>query len=143
VLGGGSHNFLINGRTGVPCVRSFTHAARGLAADSSIDLALSGLEAALRGDWLRQPVERTEVAAALPEAGFETEGESSIELRDGTAAGGHGARNDLLGLEATFRRLKNSLVELGEGNDPERVPVPPTLKRVFDEVRARLLVGRD
>jgi hypothetical protein len=39
--------------------------------------------------------------------------------------------------------LKNSLVELGEGDDPERVPVPPTLKRVFDEVRARLLAGRD
>jgi two-component SAPR family response regulator len=55
----------------------------------------------------------------------------------------HGARNDLLGLEATFRRLKNSLVELGEGDDPERVPVPPTLKRVFDEVRSRLLAGRD
>jgi two-component SAPR family response regulator len=55
----------------------------------------------------------------------------------------HGARNDLLGLEATFRRLRNALVELGEGDDPDRVPVPPTLKRVFDEVRASLLAGRD
>src|SRR5207244_7723033 len=36
----------------------------------------------------------------------------------------HGHRNDLLGLEATFRRLRSALVELGEGEDPERVPVP-------------------
>ena len=55
----------------------------------------------------------------------------------------HGARNDLLGLEATFRRLRRALVELGEGDDPDRVPIPPTLKRVFDEVRASLMAGRD
>jgi hypothetical protein len=55
----------------------------------------------------------------------------------------HGARKDLLGLEATFRRLRRALVELGEGDDPDRVPIPPTLKRVFDEVRASLLAGRD
>ena len=54
----------------------------------------------------------------------------------------HGARNDLLGLEATFRRLRNALVDLGEGDDPDRVTVPPTLTRVFDEVRASLMAGR-
>jgi hypothetical protein len=54
----------------------------------------------------------------------------------------HGRRNDLLGLEATIRRLRNALVELGEGHDPDRVIVPPALERVFAEVRASLLKGR-
>ena len=54
----------------------------------------------------------------------------------------HGRRNDLLGLEATYRRLRGALVELGEGEDPERVPVPPALAHVFGEVRASLLNGR-
>jgi len=51
----------------------------------------------------------------------------------------HGRRCDLLGLEATARRLRSALVELGEGEDPERVPMPPALERVFAEVRASLL----
>jgi DNA-binding SARP family transcriptional activator len=51
----------------------------------------------------------------------------------------HERRNDLLGLEATVRRLRSALVELGEGDDPERVMVPPTLARVFSDVRAALL----
>ena len=51
----------------------------------------------------------------------------------------HGRRNDLLGLEATARRLRSALVELGEGEDPERVPMPPALERVFAEVRMSLL----
>jgi hypothetical protein len=51
----------------------------------------------------------------------------------------HGRRNDLLGLEATWRRLRGALVELGEGEDPDRVPVPPALAHVFAEVRASLL----
>jgi hypothetical protein len=55
----------------------------------------------------------------------------------------HGRRNDLLGLEATYRRLRSALVELGEGDDPDRVRIPPTLKRVFDEVRATLMAGRE
>jgi hypothetical protein len=55
----------------------------------------------------------------------------------------HGRRNDLLGLEATYRRLRSALVELGEGDDPDRVQIPPTLKRVFDEVRASLMAGRE
>jgi hypothetical protein len=33
----------------------------------------------------------------------------------------HGRRNDLLGLEATYRRLRSALVELGEGDDADRV----------------------
>jgi nucleoid-associated protein YgaU len=55
----------------------------------------------------------------------------------------HGRRNDLLGLEATYRRLRSALVELGEGDDPDLVAIPPTLKRVFDEVRASLRAGRE
>jgi two-component SAPR family response regulator len=51
----------------------------------------------------------------------------------------HGRRMDLLGLEATARRLRSALVELAEGDDPDRVPMPPTLERVFAEVRASLL----
>jgi hypothetical protein len=54
----------------------------------------------------------------------------------------HGRRNDLLGLEATWRRLRGALVELGEGDDPERVPIPPALAHVFAEVRESLLHGR-
>lgn len=53
----------------------------------------------------------------------------------------HGRRNDLLGLEATFRRLRSALVELGDGDDPDRVRIPPVLRQVFDEVRASLLAG--
>ena len=54
----------------------------------------------------------------------------------------HGRRSDLLGLEATARRLRSALVELGEGEDPERVPMPPALERVFVEVRASLVNGQ-
>ena len=54
----------------------------------------------------------------------------------------HERRNDLLGLEASMRRLRSALVELGEGDDPERVIVPPALERVFTEVRSVLLRGR-
>jgi two-component SAPR family response regulator len=51
----------------------------------------------------------------------------------------HGRQNDLLGLEATGRRLRHALVELGEADDPDRVRVPPALERVFAEVRNGLL----
>jgi hypothetical protein len=54
----------------------------------------------------------------------------------------HERRNDLLGLEASIRRLRSALVELGEGDDPERVIVPPALERVFTEVRTVLLRDR-
>lgn len=54
----------------------------------------------------------------------------------------HERRNDLLGLEASMRRLRNALVELGEGDDLERVIVPPALERVFTEVRTALLRGQ-
>jgi LysM domain-containing protein len=53
----------------------------------------------------------------------------------------HGRRGDLLGLEATMRRLRSALVELGEGEDPERVAVPPALAHAFADVRASLLNG--
>jgi Flp pilus assembly CpaE family ATPase len=68
-----------------------------LAADTSIDVALGGLEAALRGERLRQPIERPE--AASPETAL-ADGESTIELRAASAdnggsviavLGGHGA----------------------------------------------------
>ena len=51
----------------------------------------------------------------------------------------HERRNDLLGLEASMRQLRSALVELGEGDDPERVIVLPALERVFTEVRTVLL----
>ena len=54
----------------------------------------------------------------------------------------HGRRNDLLGLEATVRRLRSALAELGEGEELDRVPVPPALERVFAEVRASLMPDR-
>jgi two-component SAPR family response regulator len=54
----------------------------------------------------------------------------------------HERRNDVLGLEASMRRLRSALVELGEGNDAEHVIVPPALERIFSEVRAALLRGR-
>jgi hypothetical protein len=54
----------------------------------------------------------------------------------------HERRNDLLRLEAPMRRLRSALVELGEGDEPEHVTVPPALERVFSQVRAALLRGR-
>ena len=39
-----------------------------LATDASVDMVVSGLEAALRGERLREPIERAEAASALPEA---------------------------------------------------------------------------
>jgi Flp pilus assembly CpaE family ATPase len=49
---------------------------------------LIGLDAALRGEQLRQPIERTEAVAAQAAAGFANEGESAVELRDAVADGG-------------------------------------------------------
>jgi Mrp family chromosome partitioning ATPase len=97
-----------------------------LAADTSTDLVLSGLEAALRGERLRQPVERTEVASAAPQAGFETEGESSIELRDGTAAG-----------EGTV------ITVLGGHGAPGRSTVALNLAALLGRVAATVLVDLD
>jgi hypothetical protein len=54
----------------------------------------------------------------------------------------HERRNDLLGLEASLRRLRSALVELGEGDEPEHVTIPPALEYVFSQVRAALLRGR-
>lgn len=68
-----------------------------LPSDTSIDLVLSGLEAALRGDRLRRPLQQPEVHsrdAAIPDR------QSTVELRDASSdtggvviavVGGHGA----------------------------------------------------
>jgi hypothetical protein len=48
----------------------------------------------------------------------------------------HGRRADSMGLEAAARRLRTTLVELGKGDDPDRVVLPPTLERVLTETRA-------
>jgi MinD-like ATPase involved in chromosome partitioning or flagellar assembly len=70
-----------------------------LSADASLDLTLSGLEAALRGERLRQGSDRG-VSNAAPVAPLADAGESTVELRDATidgggtvitVAGGHGA----------------------------------------------------
>ena len=53
----------------------------------------------------------------------------------------HGRRNDLLGLEATYRRLRSALVELGEGDDPDRVPDTTHAEAGFRR-SARLTDGR-
>jgi hypothetical protein len=43
-----------------------------------------------------------------------------------------------LGLEVSVRRLRTALVELGVGDDADTVPLPPSLERVLEEVRAAL-----
>jgi MinD-like ATPase involved in chromosome partitioning or flagellar assembly len=68
-----------------------------LTADTSIDVALAGLEAALRGERLRHPVGQPEIAS--PETAPAQDGEPTVELRaaaDGggrviATLGGHGA----------------------------------------------------
>ncbi len=49
-----------------------------------------------------------------------------------------GRLGDLMGLDASVRRLRTALVELGSGDDPDTVALPPTLARVLDDVRASL-----
>ena len=92
-----------------------------------------------------------DLLAAGPEAGLARAEELYIGLAEDdpldhrlweALARLHERRNDLLGLEASMRRLRSALVELGEGDDPERVIVPPALERVFTEVRTVLLRGR-
>jgi hypothetical protein len=50
----------------------------------------------------------------------------------------HGRRRDVLGLEASVRRLRSALVEFGSEEEPERVPLPPGLEEVICEVRAHV-----
>jgi len=68
-----------------------------LAADASIDLALGGLEAALRGERLRHPIDRPQVASQETPLAV---GEAAVELREAspgtggsliTVLGGYGA----------------------------------------------------
>ena len=50
----------------------------------------------------------------------------------------HGRLGDSLGLEAAVRRLRTALVELGKGDDPDSVALPPGLERVLKEVRVAI-----
>jgi hypothetical protein len=49
-----------------------------------------------------------------------------------------GRLGDQLGLEVSVRRLRTVLVELGVGADADTVPLPPSLERVLEQVRAAL-----
>jgi hypothetical protein len=40
----------------------------------------------------------------------------------------------VLGLEKSLRRLRTTLVELGQGDNPETVRLPPNVTRVLGEV---------
>jgi MinD-like ATPase involved in chromosome partitioning or flagellar assembly len=57
-----------------------------LSADTSIDVALAGLEAALRGERLRHPIGQSEVPS--PDTAAAHEGECTVELRQASADGG-------------------------------------------------------
>lgn len=46
-----------------------------------------------------------------------------------------GRRGDALGLESTLRRLRTTLVQLGHGDKPDTVRLPPNVTRVLDEVQ--------
>jgi pilus assembly protein CpaE len=59
-----------------------------LAADASIELALSGLEAALRGESLRQPIERSDAADTLQGVAHANADEPNVELPEATSKGG-------------------------------------------------------
>jgi DNA-binding SARP family transcriptional activator len=48
-----------------------------------------------------------------------------------------GRRGDVLGLQASLRRLRTALVEIGQGDDPETVRLPSNVQRVLDEVQAQ------
>ena len=49
-----------------------------------------------------------------------------------------GQLGNQLGFEVSVRRLHAALVELGVGDDADTVPLPPSLERVLEEVRAAL-----
>jgi hypothetical protein len=44
-------------------------------------------------------------------------------------------RGDVLALQTSLRRLRSTLVELGQGSDPEAVRLPPNVQRVLDEIQ--------
>ena len=48
----------------------------------------------------------------------------------------HGRRGDAMGLEASLRRLRTALVELGQGDKPQTVRLLPNVQRVLEEVQA-------
>jgi nucleoid-associated protein YgaU len=50
----------------------------------------------------------------------------------------HRRRGDVLGFEASVRRLRSALVELADDEDPEQVSVPPGLVAMIEELRAEL-----
>jgi hypothetical protein len=49
-----------------------------------------------------------------------------------------GRLGDQLSLDLSERRLRTALVELGVGEDADTVPLPPSLDRVLQEMRAAL-----
>jgi hypothetical protein len=48
-----------------------------------------------------------------------------------------GRRGDAIGLQASLRRLRTTLVELGHGDDPDKVALPPKVLYILDEVQAQ------
>jgi hypothetical protein len=54
----------------------------------------------------------------------------------------HGRRGDRLGLDASVRRLRSALAELGEdGDGPDAIAIPAGLARLIDQLRAQLAAG--
>jgi two-component SAPR family response regulator len=48
-----------------------------------------------------------------------------------------GRLGDLLGVQASLRRLRMALVELGQGDDPDKISLPPNVQRVLEEVQVQ------
>jgi hypothetical protein len=53
-----------------------------------------------------------------------------------------GRRGDAMGLEASIRRLRTALVELGQADNPESACLPLSVQRVVDELNAELATSR-
>jgi hypothetical protein len=53
-----------------------------------------------------------------------------------------GRRGDALGLQASLRRLRTALVELGQGDDPDTVALPFKVQQILDEVQAQARAPR-
>ena len=49
-----------------------------------------------------------------------------------------GRRGDAMGLEASIRRLRTALVELGQAEKPETARLPLSVQRVLEEVQNQL-----
>src|SRR5205823_1671277 len=49
-----------------------------------------------------------------------------------------GRRGDAMGLEASIRKLRTALVELGQAEKPETARLPLSIQRVLEEVQSQL-----